>query len=141
MPHTNDKPSRGAKPGRKGGKNMAALRNVCNLYKGDVEDGIGWVAFWRKGRSWDAEAFYQEGGDYDVGYIFTAEDVERMREILKEDGKAVMLNGYYTNCGAHEDKSVPVAQIVNGVEWNYYNRYNQLSAFYDDMVIKAENAG
>lgn len=116
---------------------MAALKEVCKYYKGEIEAGICWVAIWRKGRSWDAEAFYPDDGGYDDGYRFPVEDVERMQEIIKEDHMAVMLNGYYCNCGANEDGgNVPLADIIAGVEWNYYNRDNQLFAFYDNMVIK-----
>ncbi len=116
---------------------MAALKEVCKYYKGDIEDGCCWVAIWKEGRSWRGEAFYQEDGGYNEGYRFTVEDMERMQDIIKADHKAVMLNGYYTNCGAHEDGgAVPLADIIAGVEWNYYNRLNQLFGFYDCMVIK-----
>ena len=122
-------------PGRKV-DTMAALKEVCRRYKGEIEDGIAWVAIWKTGRSWNAEAFWEEEGSYSDGYRFEAEDMERMQEIVKEDCCAVMLNGYYTNCGTIEGETAPLAEIVSGVEWNYYNRYNQLFAFYDDMVIK-----
>lgn len=116
---------------------MAALKGICKFYKGEIEAGFSWVAIWREGRSWNGEEFCPEDGGYDDGYRFTAEDVKRMREIIKADHKAVMLNGYYCNCGANEDGgAVPLADIIAGVEWNYYNRYNQLFAFYDNMVIK-----
>lgn len=115
---------------------MAALKDVCKAYKGEIEDGCCWVAIWREGRSWHGESFCQEDGDYDDGYRFTAEDVARMQDIIEVDYMAVMLNGYYTNCGTVEGGSVPVARIVEGIEWNYYNRYNQLYAFYDNMIIK-----
>lgn len=63
---------------------MAALKDVCKSYKGEIEDGCCWVAIWREGRSWHGESFCQEGGDYDDGYRFTAEDVARMQDIIKE---------------------------------------------------------
>ncbi len=128
-------------PGRaidreKGRNVMAALKEVCRRNKYEIECGIAWVAIWRDGRSWNAEAFWAEDGDYGEGYRFEAEDMQRMQEIVKEDCCAVMLNGYYSNCGTVEGETVPLAQIVSGVEWNYYNRFNQLFAFFDDMVIK-----
>lgn len=130
-------PSRGGQSPAERMDIMAALKDVCRRYKGEIEDGIAWVAIWRTGRSWNAEAFFDDAcGSYEDGYRFEAEDMERMQEIIKEDCCAVMLNGYYTNCGTIEWKTVPLADIVYGVEWNYYNRHNQLFDFYDRMVIK-----
>lgn len=114
---------------------MAALKQLCGNYKGEFADGIAWIAVWKSGRSWKMESFYIEGGDYDDGFEFMAYDVERMKEIIKEDHKAVMLNGYYTNCGVPEEGKFPISDIVDGVEWNYYNGYNRLFGFFDSMVI------
>ena len=119
---------------------MAALRNLVNRYNDEIQDGIAWVAIWKNGRSWEAEAFWCEDGSYEDGYEFSHEDMERMEEILKIDSKAVMLNGYYTNCGAPESGRVSIATIVSGVEWNYYNGYNRLIGFYDCYAIKQEPA-
>lgn len=115
---------------------MAALKELCRYRKDEIEDGIAWVAIWKKGRSWNMEGFWPEDGCYDDGYNFLPEDMERMQAILAEDPKAVMLNGYYTNCGTDENERVPLESIINGVEWNYYNGYNRLCGFYDSFVIK-----
>lgn len=125
-----------ANPRQKGRNTMAALKEVCRYYKDDIENGIAWVAIWRNGRSWNAEAFWEEEGSYEEGYSFDAEDMQRMQEIIKEDCCAVMLNGYYTYCGTLEGETVSLAKIVSGVEWNYYNRFNQLFDFFANMVIK-----
>lgn len=115
---------------------MAALREIIREYSGEIQDGIAWVAIWKQGRSWMAEAFWAEDGCYDDGYTFSSDDMERMEEILKADHKAIMINGYYTNCGAFEDEPASIANLMAGAEWNYYNRYNGLSGFYDSWVIK-----
>lgn len=115
---------------------MAALREIVRSYSDEIQDGIAWVTIWKQGRSWEIEAFWPEDGCYDDGYIFEREDMERMEEIMKADHKAIMINGYYTNCGARENEPTPIADMVSGVEWNYYNRYNQLFGFYDSWVIK-----
>lgn len=115
---------------------MAALKQLCASYKDEFALGIAWVAVWKNGRSWNVEAFWAEDGGYDDGYEFLPEDMERMQEIIKEDHKAVMLNGYFTNCGVHEDGNVSISDLVAGVEWNYYNGYNRLHGFYDSMVIQ-----
>ena len=115
---------------------MASIKEIVRYYNDEIQDGIAWVAIWKEGRSWKAEAFWAEDGGYDDGYTFEREDMERMEEIIKIDPRAVMLNGYYCNCGAVEDGTAPIADIVCGVEWNYYNRYNQLIGFYDSFVVK-----
>ncbi len=109
---------------------MASIREIVRWYNDEIQDGIAWVAIWKEGRAWKAEAFWIEDGSYDDGYIFEREDRERMEEIIKIDPRAVMLNGYYCNVGAIEDGKAPITNIVCGVEWNYYNRYNQLIGFF-----------
>ena len=37
---------------------MASLRDVVSEYQDDLRNGIAWLAFWREGRSWQAEAFH-----------------------------------------------------------------------------------
>lgn len=115
---------------------MASLKEICRRYNGDIQDGCAWVAVWKNGRSWNACAFYPENGTYDDGYEFLTEDAEQMESILKEDYNAIIINGYYTNCGTDENKSVSVTEIVAGIEWNYFNRFNQLSSFVEGWVIK-----
>lgn len=115
---------------------MASIKKVASWYNDEIQDGIAWVAIWKNGRSWDAEAFWIEDGDYDDGYIFEREAIERMEEILKIDHGAIMINGYYSNVGTEEGRRVSVDRVVQGIEWNYYNHYNTLFHFFDGYVIK-----
>ena len=117
---------------------MASIKEIAKYYNGDIQDGIHWVAIWKTGRSWNAEVFYEDDGDYENGYIYSKEDREQMKAILKEDSTAIMINGYYTNCGTDENRQVPVNDIIAGIEWNYYNHYNTLRHFYEGWVIKNE---
>lgn len=114
------------------------IRELARDYKAEIEDGICWVAIWKRKRSWCAVAFYMEDGSYNDGYTFSAEDMEAMKEIIAEDSNAIMINGYYTNCGTDENETVPVSDIISGIEWNYYNHYNTLYHFYDGFVIKED---
>ena len=34
---------------------MASLRDTVKDYQEELRDGIAWVAFWKTGRSWNAE--------------------------------------------------------------------------------------
>ena len=43
---------------------MASLRDKVKELQEDLRDGIAWVAFWKEGRSWNAEDFHLEMGDY-----------------------------------------------------------------------------
>ena len=37
---------------------MASLRDTVKEYQEELRDGIAWVAFWKEGRSWNAEYFH-----------------------------------------------------------------------------------
>ena len=52
-------------------------------YQEELRDGIAWVAFWKTGRSWNAEYFHLEMGD-----ILYPEDRSRMEEIKQADPAA-----------------------------------------------------
>ena len=70
---------------------MASLRDTVKDYQEELRDGIAWVAFWKTGRSWNAEYFHLEIGDY-----LYPEDRSRMEEIKQADPTAVVVNGYYS---------------------------------------------
>ena len=108
---------------------MASLRNTVKDYQDELKDGIAWVAFWREGRSWNADYFYLEPDD-----AIQALDRSRMEEIREADPAAVMLNSYY--CG-HLGEDMNLDELAAGVRWHYENGYNQLSDFleaHDDRL-------
>ena len=70
---------------------MASLRDTVKDYQEELRDGIAWVAFWKTGRSWNAEYFHLEMSD-----ILYPEDRSRMEEIKQADPAAVVVNGYYS---------------------------------------------
>ena len=41
---------------------MASLRDTVKDYQDELRDGIAWVAFWKQGRSWNAEYFHLDMG-------------------------------------------------------------------------------
>ena len=108
---------------------MASLRNTVKDYQDELRDGIAWVAFWREGRSWNADYFYLEPDD-----AIQALDRSRLEEIRETDPAAVMLNSYY--CG-HLGEDMNLDELAAGVRWHYENGYNQLSDFleaHDDRL-------
>lgn len=77
---------------------MASLRDTVKDYQDELRDGIAWVAFWKQGRSWNAEYFHLDMDD-----TLYPEDRSRLEEIKSIDPAAVILNGYY--CGHLPGKS------------------------------------
>jgi len=108
---------------------MASLRDTVKEYQEELRDGIAWVAFWKEGRSWNAEYFH-----LDVTGTLYPEDRSRLEEIKAADPAAVILNGYY--CGQlGEDMSLD--ELTAGVRYHYENSRNDLDGFieaHDDRL-------
>ena len=86
---------------------MASLRDVVSEYQDDLRNGIAWLAFWREGRSWQAEAFH-----LDLDDTLYPEDRARLAEIQAADPRAVVVNGYYSGYLGEE---MNVAELAAGV--------------------------
>ena len=59
---------------------MASLRDSVKDYQEELRDGIAWVAFWKQGRSWNAELFHLE-----VDGTLEPFDRSRLEEIKAAD--------------------------------------------------------
>ena len=108
---------------------MASLRDTVKDYQEELRDGIAWVAFWKTGRSWNAEYFHLEIGDY-----LYPEDRSRMEEIKQADPTAVVVNGYYSGY-LGEDMSLD--ELTAGVRRHYENGYSNIGKFievHDDRL-------
>ena len=112
---------------------MASLRDMVKEHQKELRDGIAWVAFWKEGRSWSAEYFHLEMGDY-----LYPEDKSRLAEIKEIDPAAVILNGYY--CGQlGEDMNLD--ELTAGVRHHYENGTNDVAGFieaHDDSLSPEE---
>ena len=108
---------------------MASLRDSVKDYQEELRNGIAWVAFWKQGRSWNAELFHLE-----VDGTLEPFDRSRLEEIKAADPAAVILNGYY--CG-HFGEDMNLDELTAGVRWHYENGFNLLSDFleaHDDRL-------
>ena len=85
---------------------MASLRDSVKDYQEELRDGIAWVAFWKQGRSWNAELFHLE-----VDGTLEPFDRSRLEEIKAADPAAVILNGYY--CG-HLGENMSLDELTAG---------------------------
>ena len=97
---------------------MASLRDVVSEYQDDLRNGIAWLAFWREGRSWQAEAFH-----LDLDDTLYPEDRARLAEIQAADPRAIVVNGYYSGYLSEE---MSVAELAAGVRHHYDNGLNTL---------------
>lgn len=112
---------------------MASLRDKVKELQEDLRDGIVWVAFWKEGRSWNAEYFHLEMGDY-----LYPEDKSRLMEIRETDPAAVVVNGYYSGY-LGEDRSLD--ELTAGVRHHYENGYSNIKEFieaHDDSLSPEE---
>ena len=108
---------------------MASLRDTVKDYQEELRDGIAWVAFWKTGRSWNAEYFHLELGDY-----LYPEDRSRIEEIKQADPAAVVVNGYYSGY-LGEDRNLD--ELTAGVRRHYENGYSNIGEFieaHDDRL-------
>ena len=102
---------------------MASLRDNVKHYQDELRDGIAWVAFWREGRSWNADYFYLNADDN-----LDPEDISRLEKIRRTDPAAVVLNSYY--CG-YLAEDMTVDELTAGVRRHYENGYNNITDFID----------
>ena len=108
---------------------MASLRDTVKDYQDELRDGIAWVAFWKQGRSWNAEYFHLDMDD-----TLYPEDRSRLEEIKSIDPAAVTLNGYY--CG-HLGEDMSLDELTAGVRYHYENSMNDIDGFigaHDDRL-------
>ena len=108
---------------------MASLRDTVKDYQDELRDGIAWVAFWKQGRSWNAEYFHLDMDD-----TLYPEDRSRLEEIKSTDPAAVILNGYY--CG-HLGEDMSLDELPAGVRYHYENSMNDIDGFigaHDDRL-------
>ena len=108
---------------------MASLRDTVKDYQEELRDGIAWVAFWKTGRSWNAEDFHLELGDY-----LYPEDRSRMEEIKQADPAAVVVNGYYSG---YLGEDMNLDELTAGVRRHYENGYSNIGEFieaHDDRL-------
>ena len=99
---------------------MPSLRECARNVRNEAADGIQWIAIWKNGRSWKAETFSVDF-DYSAGTIDAdRDDFLRLKEIIREDPLAILVNGYYSNIGCYEDGTLPdIKTLADALRWQY----------------------
>ena len=103
---------------------MASIRNTAQGIIEEAREGIAWIAFFKKGRGWDASCFWP---DIDKGGSFESEkdDIKEIKSILSTDRNAIFVNGYYTNLGDLD--AMTRDSLASALRWQYDMGYNQLA--------------
>ena len=105
---------------------MASLRTMVGRFRDELREGVAYVAFWKNGRSWGAEAFWLDPGYFeDYGDAIEEDDAREMRQILNTDSNAIIVNGF---------ESCPFVgeRAVEYIRWIYEDHRCQLVDFYKD---------
>ena len=112
---------------------MASLRDIVKDYQDELRTGIVWVAFWKEGRSWNADYFYLELNDY-----LYPHDISRLEEIRQKDPAAIVVNGYYSG---YLGEDMNLDELTAGVRHHYENGYSNIKEFieaHDDRLSPEE---
>ena len=105
---------------------MASLRTMVGRFRNELREGVAYVAFWKNGRSWGAEAFWLDPGYFeDYGDAIEDDDAREMRQIINTDPNAIIVNGF---------ESCPFVgeSAVEHIRWIYEDHRCQLVDFYKD---------
>lgn len=105
---------------------MASLRTMVGRFRDELREGVAYVAFWKNGRSWGAEAFWLDPGYFeDYGDAIENDDAREMRQIINTDPNAIIVNGF---------ESCPFVgeSAVEHIRWIYEDHRCQLVDFYKD---------
>ena len=117
---------------------MASIRKAAQWVLDDCRDGIGWVAIWKEGRSWESERIY--GVDFDeptnTATIDDPEEQERLQAILAIDPHAIIVNGYYYNLGDCECMTRDT--LANALRWQYELQHATVANFLENIVQAAQ---
>lgn len=117
---------------------MASIRNAAQWVLDDCRDGIGWVAIWKEGRSWESERIY--GVDFDehtyTATIDDADELERLQAILAFDPHAIIVNGYYHNLG--DPECMTRDTLAYALRWQYELQNATVANFLENTVQDAQ---
>lgn len=117
---------------------MASIRNAAQWVLDDCRDGIGWVAIWKEGRSWESERIY--GVDFDertyTATIDDPEEQERLQAILAIDPHAIIVNGYYHNLG--DPECMTRDTLADALRWQYELQNATVANFLENIVQDAQ---
>ncbi len=116
---------------------MESLRNCARNIREEAADGIAWIAVWKVGRSWNAEAIFPDDFHLESGsMVLEADDLALVREAVKADPNAIFVNGYYSSIGCCEDGEMPDVQtLTDALRWQYEDCHPLISEWQLKEVV------
>lgn len=95
---------------------MASIRVEAQDVLDIARDGIGWIAVWKNGRSWRTFVFWPDI-DKDGYPVFDEDDIEALKNIVKIDPGAVIVNSYQHNLG--DNTCMTRDSLADRFRWQY----------------------
>ena len=102
---------------------MASIRQAAQDVLAEAKEEIAWIALWRDCRGWMTIPFWPEDVN-DTEPTFNAEDKKMLREILKVDANAIIVNAYYHNLGPAE---MTRDSLANALRWPDDNQTSRIA--------------
>lgn len=96
---------------------MASIRTEAQDVLDTARNGIGWIAVWKNGRSWRAMTFWPDDIDESGNPTFDDFDMEGLRNIVKMDSGAVIVNSYWHNLG--DTTCMTHDSLADALRWQY----------------------
>lgn len=95
---------------------MASIRVEAQDVLDVARDGIGWIAVWKKGRSWRTFTFWPDIDD-DGNAVFEDYEIEALQNILAIDRRAIIVNSWYHNLG--DTTCMTRDSLADALRWQY----------------------
>lgn len=97
---------------------MASLKKQVSFWRGEFKGQVAWMAVWKEGRGWGVTPLYPDFIEDTKRFNWEdQDDHDIIRDILKTDPNAVLMNGYYCNLGDVETDTLD--DTVNAVRRQY----------------------
>lgn len=116
---------------------MASLRIEAQDVLDVARDGIGWIALWKKGRSWTAFCFWPDITSNDT-LVFEDYEVEQLQNILAIDPHAIIVNSYYHNLG--DTTCMTRDTLADALRWQYELQHFTVADVLKNIVQPAQEA-
>ena len=104
---------------------MASIRQAAQDVLGVARDGIGWIALWKDGKGWMSKDFWPDDIDAHGNPTFDDFDMEGLKNLVKLDPRAIIVNSWWRNLG--DTECMTRDSLADALRWQYEREYFQIS--------------